>query len=81
MQAAVARKSNLSILSNVPGRQRWRVPDIDSKPRLAAALELALRKQPAVLLVKANPLTGSVLVKWMPSQPAPPVETGSPVTL
>jgi manganese/zinc-transporting P-type ATPase C len=71
MQAAVARKTNLSILSNVPGRQRWRVPDIDSKPRVAAALEIALRKQPAVLLVKANPLTGSVLIKWLPSQPAP----------
>ena len=26
MQATVARKNNLSILSNVPGRQRWRVP-------------------------------------------------------
>ena len=74
MQATVARKSNLSILSNVPGRQRWRVPSIDSKPRLAAALEVALRKQPAILLVKANPLTGSVLVKWLPSQPAPAIE-------
>ena len=74
MQATVARKSNFSILSNVPGRQRWRVPSIDSKPRLAAALEVALRKQPAILLVKANPLTGSVLVKWLPSQPAPAIE-------
>ena len=75
MQAAIARSTKISILSNVPGRQRWSVPAIDSRPRLAAAVEVVLRKQPAVLLVKANPLTGRVLVKWLPSQQAPAIES------
>jgi cation-transporting P-type ATPase C len=74
MQAAIAPSSNISILSNVPGRQRWSVPAIDSKPLLAAALEVALRKEPTVLSVKANPLTGRVLVKWLPTQEAPPIK-------
>jgi manganese/zinc-transporting P-type ATPase C len=74
MQAAIARNSKISILSNVPGRQRWSVPEIDSRPHLAMAIEVALRKDPAVLLVTANPLTGRVLVKWLPSQEAPAIE-------
>jgi len=73
MRAAIARMPEMILLSNVPGRQRWRVPAIDSKPRLAAAVELALRNESGVLLVKANPLTGRILLKWHPSQRPPEI--------
>lgn len=75
MQTAVAVITEVSLLSNVPGRQRWRVPAIESKPRLAMALEIALRKQSGALLVKANPLTGRILIKWHPSQRAPEIRS------
>jgi cation-transporting P-type ATPase C len=74
MQAAIAQGAKISILSDVPGRQRWSVPAIDAQPRLAAALEVALRKEPGILFVKANPLTGRVLIKWLPSQNAPAIK-------
>ena len=66
MQASVARLQVISLLSRVPGRQRWNVPAIGSRPRLAAAVELALRTEPRVLMVMANPVTGTVLVKCIP---------------
>jgi manganese/zinc-transporting P-type ATPase C len=75
MQPAIARLPKLALLSDVPGRQRWSVPSIESKPRLAAAVELALRKGTPALLVKANPLTGTVLIKWTPSQPPPEIRS------
>lgn len=75
MQPAVARFPQLALLSDVPGRQRWSLPAIDSRPRLAAAVELALRKGTPALLVKANPLTGTVLIKWHPSQKAPEIRS------
>jgi len=88
MQPAVACFPQLALLSNVPGRQRWRVPAIDSRPRLAAAVELALRKGTPALMVKANPLTATVLIKWHPSQRAPEIRSiirkaleGGPVSL
>ena len=71
VQTAVAFK--ISLVSAVPGRERWNVPAIESRPRLAAAIELALRHQPGVLFVQANPLTGRILVKWDASQEAPEV--------
>ena len=37
-------------------------------------MELALRKESTVTLVEANPLTGRVLVKWLPSQKAPAIQ-------
>ncbi|SPF38024.1 putative cation-transporting P-type ATPase C [Candidatus Sulfopaludibacter sp. SbA4] len=73
MRAAIARMPEMTLLSDVPGRQRWRVPAIDSKPRLAAAVELALRNESGALLVKANPLTGRILLKWHPSQKPPEI--------
>lgn len=73
--AAVVSYPEMVVLSDVPGRQRWRVPAIDSKPRLAAAVEIALRKQSGTLLVKANPLTGGILIKWHPSQQPPEIRS------
>ena len=75
MRAAIARMPEMTLLSDMPGRQRWRVPAIDSRPRLAAAVELALRKESGVLLAKVNPLTGRVLLKWHPSQRPPEIRS------
>jgi len=73
MQQTVARIPEITLLSDVPGRQRWRVPALESRPRLAAAVELALRKESGALQVKVNPLTGRILVKWRPSHRQPSV--------
>src|ERR1700716_3696069 len=69
-------------VSAIPGRQRWSVPAIDSRPRLAAAVEMALRKDPRVLSANANPLTGRVLIKWDPAQRPPAIRSliGSALT-
>ncbi len=76
MQTEVACfDSELTVVSEVPGRQRWEVPAIESNPRLAAAVEIALRKESGVLLVKANPVTGRILIKWHPSQPPPEIRS------
>ena len=75
MQPAVVHLPQMDLLSDVPGRQRWRVPAIDSRPRLAAAVEIALRKQSGALLVKANPLTGRILIKWQPGQRPPEIKS------
>src|ERR1700737_2356864 len=75
MQQAIAYLPQMDLLSDIPGRQRWRVPAIDSRPRLAAAVEIALRKQSGALLVKANPLTGRILIKWHPSQRPPEIKS------
>lgn len=73
MQQTVARIPEVALLSDVPGRQRWRVPGLESRPRLAAAVELALRKESGALQVKVNPLTGRILIKWHPSHRRPEV--------
>jgi manganese/zinc-transporting P-type ATPase C len=76
MQAAVARsQTDVTLLSHVPGRARWRVPAVESNPRLAAAVEIALRKESGALRVKVNPLTGRILVEWHPSQSPPKVKS------
>ena len=75
MRAAIARMPELVLLSAVPGRQRWSLPAIDSKPRLAAAVEIALRNESGALLVKVNPLTGRILLKWHPSEKPPEIRS------
>jgi cation-transporting P-type ATPase C len=75
MRAAVARIPEMTLLSDVPGRQRWHLPSIDSKPHLAAAVELALQNESGALLVKVNPLTGRILLKWRPSQKTPEIRS------
>ena len=54
MPTAVANTPIMDLLSNIPGRQRWRVPAIDSRPRLAAAVEIAIRRESGVLLVQGQ---------------------------
>ncbi len=75
MRAAIARMPEMILLSNVPGRQRWSLPAIESKPRLAAAVEIALRNKSGAVLVKVNPLTGRILLKWHPSQKPPEIRS------
>jgi len=75
MRAAVARMPEMVLLSEVPGRQRWSLPAIDSRPRLATAVEMALRNESGALLVKVNPLTGRILLKWHPSEKAPEIRS------
>ena len=75
MRAAIARMPELVLLSAVPGRQRWSLPAVDSKPRLAAAVEIALRNESGALLVKVNPLTGRILLKWHPSEKPPEIRS------
>ena len=68
MQTAVASVADVLLISSVPGRQRWRVPAIESRPRLAAAVEIALKRHSRAAMVKANPVTGKILITWHPSQ-------------
>src|ERR1700730_5052634 len=75
MQLATSPAAELFLLSNVPGRQRWRVPGLESRPRLAAAVEIALRKESRASRVKVNPLTGRILIQWDPSQTYGAVES------
>jgi manganese/zinc-transporting P-type ATPase C len=55
-------------VSNVPGRQRWYVPAIQNKPRVAAGMEMMLNRDPRLLCVRANSLTGRILIQWDATQ-------------
>ncbi len=48
--------------SVIPGRQRWDVGVVLGRPRAAELLEAALRKSPGITTVRANPVTGRVLI-------------------
>jgi cation-transporting P-type ATPase C len=58
----------MRLLSNVPGRQRWFVPAIQNKPLSAAGVESLLRREPRLLCVRVNSLTGRILIQWDASQ-------------
>ncbi|WP_256726360.1 ABC transporter ATP-binding protein/permease [Streptomyces acidiscabies] len=53
----------MSPTSVVPGRQRWRVDGLLGNPVLARLLELTLSKAEGIEDVRANPVTGRVLVR------------------
>jgi cation-transporting P-type ATPase C len=65
------KEPELRLLSRIPGRERWSVPSIQDRPRFAAAVGAALRREPSVIEAEANPLTGRVLLRWDPRGPAP----------
>ncbi|MBP5935646.1 ABC transporter ATP-binding protein [Streptomyces sp. LBUM 1476] len=48
--------------SNVPGRQRWSVPQAVGRPQLADSLADTLRRVRGIKSVRVNSVTGSVLV-------------------
>ncbi len=50
------------LASSVPGRQRWEIPTLRDRPTAAAAVQSILQQRPGSLEVRANPVTGRVLV-------------------
>src|SRR5258706_393377 len=66
---------DLVLCSRIKGRDRWRVDALKDSPRLAAAVELVLRTEDGITEVRANPLTGRLLVCYAPELLAGPVET------
>jgi hypothetical protein len=60
--------------SSVLGRNRWEVPCLSGNERWAAAVELVLRGEDGVLEATANPVTGRVLVTYVPGKISAPVE-------
>ena len=69
------RRPWLSLRSRVPGRERWYADVLEDNPRLAAAVELVLRSEEGIEEVRANPLTGRVLVRYQPDSVVASVET------
>ncbi|MDX6460313.1 MAG: manganese-transporting P-type ATPase [Acidobacteriaceae bacterium] len=68
MRGAARPTPQMLLLSNVPGRQRWYVPGIQNKPRVAAGVEMMLRREPRLLRVWVNFRTGRILIHWDASQ-------------
>src|SRR5258708_15377721 len=68
MRGAARPTPQMRLLSNVPGRQRWYVPGIQNKPRVAAGVEMMLRREPRLLSARVNSLTGRILIQWDASQ-------------
>ncbi len=68
MREAARPSPEMRLLSSVPGRQRWYVPAIQNKPRVAAAVEIMLRREPRLVRARANVLTGRILIQWDASQ-------------
>jgi hypothetical protein len=58
MRGAVCPIPEMRLLSSVPGRQRWYVPGIKNKPRVTAGVEMMLRREPNLVSVRVNALTG-----------------------
>jgi hypothetical protein len=54
--------------SRINGRERWYVAGLKGNERLARAVELALTGEPGVEEAVANPLTGRVLVRYLPGR-------------
>jgi ATP-binding cassette subfamily B protein len=59
----------LRLRSAVPGRERWEVDGLQGRPALARGLQTGLLADPAVLRAEANPVTGRVLVVFIPGTP------------
>src|SRR5437868_3712800 len=70
--SAAAPAPELKLLSSVSGRQRWFAPVLKDRPRLAAALEEAIRREAPAIAVRANPITGRVLLEWRYSESTVP---------
>jgi hypothetical protein len=71
----VRKPATLVLCSQVAGRDRWHVDALEDSPRLAAAVELVLRSEEGITQVRANPLTGRVLVCYNPALLTESVET------
>jgi hypothetical protein len=60
--------------SRIHGRERWYVYGLKGNDRLARAVEVALKGESGVEEAVANPLTGRVLVRYVPGRIQAPVE-------
>ncbi len=56
--------TRVAIRSAIPGRERWQIEPIRSRPRYAAALERELSRHAPVRGAWANPLSGRLLVQY-----------------
>lgn len=63
----IGKPANLVLCSRITGRDRWYVGALEGRPRLAAAVELLLLTEDGIKEVRANPLTGRVLVCYDPA--------------
>jgi len=54
----------LRLCSSIPGRERWEVDGLIGKRGLANALEKALLAEDGVIFVRANPVSGRVLIQF-----------------
>ena len=70
-----AIQPRMVLRSRISGRERWYVNALEDRPRLAAAVELVLRSEEGIEEVRANPLTGRVLVRYRPDSVSESVET------
>ena len=59
-------QGKLCLRSRIPGRERWHVSELEDNPPLAAAVELVLRSEEGIEEVRANPVTGRVLIRFRP---------------
>jgi hypothetical protein len=66
-QATIERQGfSLKSCSRIRGRERWHVAGLKGNERLAAAVEVALKGESGVEEAVANPMTGRVLVRYLP---------------
>ncbi|MEA2329000.1 MAG: manganese-transporting P-type ATPase [Thermoanaerobaculia bacterium] len=59
-----ARSRGVTIRSAVAGRERWQVDALRAEPRYAVAVERDLSRYEPIRHVRANPLTGRLLVAY-----------------
>lgn len=63
----------LVLRSRISGRERWEIPLLINQPRHALAVQTILSSEPGILRIKANELTGRVLVHYDPAQIQDPI--------
>jgi ATP-binding cassette, subfamily B, bacterial len=62
MTAVASKLYRVEPRSVVPGRQRWDIAVLLNRPRVAELLETMLRERSGIEVVRANPVTGRLLV-------------------
>ena len=65
---------SLKPCSRIRGRERWYVDGLKGNERLACAVEVALTGESGVEEAVANPMTGRVLVRYLPERVQASVE-------
>ncbi|MET0623365.1 MAG: ATP-binding cassette domain-containing protein [Pyrinomonadaceae bacterium] len=65
----------MRLLSAITGRERWEVSALRKNHYLARNLESGLLREPGILEVRSNPVTGRVLVFYDPAKISGSVET------